>query len=639
MKTSLTKLLVFIFLSINVLLFADNYIVVPDSSKAEVIKLAKPEFPDNLRIKKQIVEIQLLIKEDGSFEILHMPESANDISMYIIDALNKSIFTPAYKNKETVAEELVVIFEIENNQPNIFDKLFMKKKGIDPDTLKIQIENYIERNIAEKDKSYYNNFYYPVNVYPKGLLYHNQIIKKNGFISNYNNKNLNLLYQNNINLYHFEENKINITNIHTQNYPEQVMLISADLAMAENNISFANVKAEKNHVFNIENLLFESSFLAYQGEVPQINESAAIMRNSVSYKRNGFNVNIGYENHDHDYSSERLNNYYFANGIEDLINEKSYESWALGSYKNLFLGYNKVHEKQSVSSMQKIDFQSKSYLLGIQLPKPLFNNKFDLFWQYYTKDLNTDLDSISYNKEVNSLLGVNHNFNKGILSFDNEFIYDAKNSEKQLSSKADITFMKHYALGVSFYNNSFNSIFNKNLFVNQNVKNQIGINLAMNWAQSNSEIVIGNRKQSQTLYYDNMYSQEESYAFVTLKNNISIPYSLYTLNMRQLLEYQNTDILHYEPRFLNKTQIAIKRDFHRDNYVTLGVDTYFADQVITKTAISERSFITDIFAKIQITKLFDITIKAHNITNEGSYLAEEINLMQFSGQIRWNFLN
>ncbi|HOE91543.1 MAG TPA: hypothetical protein PLV22_06180, partial [Candidatus Cloacimonadota bacterium] len=278
MKTSLTKLLVFIFLSINVLLFADNYIVVPDSSKAEVIKLAKPEFPDNLRIKKQIVEIQLLIKEDGSFEILHMPESANDISMYIIDALNKSIFTPAYKNKETVAEELVVIFEIENNQPNIFDKLFMKKKGIDPDTLKIQIENYIERNIAEKDKSYYNNFYYPVNVYPKGLLYHNQIIKKNGFISNYNNKNLNLLYQNNINLYHFEENKINITNIHTQNYPEQVMLISADLAMAENNISFANVKAEKNHVFNIENLLFESSFLAYQGEVPQINESAAIMR-------------------------------------------------------------------------------------------------------------------------------------------------------------------------------------------------------------------------------------------------------------------------------------------------------------------------------------------------------------------------
>ena len=104
-----------------------------------------------------------------------------------------------------------------------------------------------------------------------------------------------------------------------------------------------------------------------------------------------------------------------------------------------------------------------------------------------------------------------------------------------------------------------------------------------------------------------------------------------------MLEYQNSELLYYTSQLLNKTQVSIEKDFSRDNVVSIGLDTYYADQMITEQKVWDSSFIIDVFAKVQITKFFELVVKAHNITDTEYYLAEELNLLQYSGNIRWNF--
>jgi len=649
------RLLIVIFFSIiclTSLLYADHSMTVPDSSDVEVIKLSKPVFPSNLKLKTQTVKVLLLIDENGGFEVLNMPDHAQNIEEYLIAALETSQFKPAMSKKKNVKAEIVVEFYIEGSTKTILKSLLKKEEKIEPSVLKSHIEDYIVEDSKILDKSYYHNFFYSTNIFQKGLLYQTQIVRKNNIISYNNVKNNNLTYQNDILLYQFEKpndisniyssslpNKKGYTNLQNSIYKQSVFLLSTDMGMGENDISFAKVKAQKNHLFNVENLSFHTTFLGYQGDIPLIKESAANSNACINYNLRNISLQIGVETINQDYSSKRLNNSYFALENEDLINEKGSELWLFGAYKYLYFGMNRQHDNFGVSTGKKIDNKSHSHIIGIRSIEEIWKTEFDLYLQQTKQDFDIVLSNEKMFKDNKSYLGLNILQKHKRLILKSDLIYDTEESNYHTFNRFDYFITQYYSIGLSLLKNSLEYKYDEMRYVDQKEKQETAICMNVYTKYNELELFVGKRNTKQNINASYDKSIEEKYPFLTIQNSAFITYAPYTLRIRHMLEYQNSELLYYTSQLLNKTQVSIEKDFSRDNVVSIGLDTYYADQMITEQKVWDSSFIIDVFAKVQITKFFELVVKAHNITDTEYYLAEELNLLQYSGNIRWNFLN
>jgi len=634
------------------LLNAQATMIVPDSSSAAVIKLENLVFPKEMIVQEQTIPVKLLIKADGTYEILSFPEGESEYSEYIKKALENSIFKPAYLKQQTIDSELVVYFEIKP-KPQKANPLLKKRENIDSTVLKEQIENFIKTKSQKKDDLYFQHFFYPMTVFYKGLIYQNHIVRTNQFLTISSMKNNNLDYQNDISLYQFENNIQDITssknnsfnslsNIKILNrklYPYSPMLVSTEMGMSEKEISYANAEAYKNHLFNVENLNFSSVFYASKGEVPLITESTANSRISMNYQFDKWTVDGGISTISHDYSSKRLNNFYFAKMPEDLINEKSDTQWISTSFQSLYMGYNAINQKMSVSTGQKIKTSQEALLFGFKTHQPLFYNDVDLFIQINDEKSECLLDSLIQQNMQYSLLGLNHRLNLDFLSWNNDIIYHSKNSSKYIRTHFDIPLRKHIEAGAGYTGNTLESILHTQLFMNNQFEKQYDVHTRLYNQYLNMELSIGKRYQNQTIQKFQTIQIKESFSFISLKNSLNIPIQNYCFRMNHMLDFQNSEQLYYTSQLLNKLGLSIEKDLGRHNKIAVGIDTYYADDILSETGIWGYSFVIDTFVKINITKLFDLSVRLHNITNNEHYLAEYLNPTHVSGTIHWNFLN
>jgi hypothetical protein len=136
-----------------------------------------------------------------------------------------------------------------------------------------------------------------------------------------------------------------------------------------------------------------------------------------------------------------------------------------------------------------------------------------------------------------------------------------------------------------------------------------------------------------------MICQREKYPGIEIQNELKWQFSYVNLIIKQMTEYQNSKDLYYVSQLNNKSTLIIEKELKHDNKISVGVDTYYSDEVLSEKGLWGYSFVTDTFVKIDITKLFDFKVSLKNMNSNTFYLTEDLTPYLFSAQVNWYFIN
>lgn len=632
----LKKVFLFLlFINALCIVFAQNYMVVQDSVAARLINLVEPEYPPAFAKNKVTGSVILQVKvfPDSSIYIEKILESYVDLESFAIDAVKKSTFIPAFVKGEPVESSIFV----EVSFPPKSYKEKQRTFTFEPVKLKQDIMQWIEDDKTTKEKEYFDHFYYPLSSHLRGNSFDNTYFLNDIFVEQLPYLKDNMAYQNYYRLYQIDQSDF-YTQMTTKKYPYIPLLVKTDLNLGEYEIRYANIELYKHHALNIEHLNLSAQFLGHSGQIPLFNEESNNSRITLAWEKDNFALKANYKNMDQDYSSKHLNSGYFNRTSEEYVKEKQHDLQLSTQYHFLKAGFRLNNNKINNLFDKSIFLKQKQYVVGLQ--DTLFHNIFNLSYQYSKNDYKENLDTLIYLKKDKQNIFFNHTLMIHPLTIHHQLFYDLDENMHQYSMLTILNLSDHFDISLDYQTqNKLNDHPYQDQFVQSFVKNEYAISFDYHNQRLKSLLRPYYKEKHQKIHASNLINQNEKYPGIEIQNEIKWQFTYLNLIIKQKTEYQNSKDLYYLSQINNKTTLIIEKELKHDNKISVGIDTYYSDEVLSEKGLWGYSFVTDTFVKIDITKLFDFKVSLKNMNSNTFYLTEDLTPYLFSAQINWYFIN